>query len=82
MPPPCGYRRPVNAISEGGASDRIRTGDIQDHNLALYQLSYARHDSTAGKCRSRSAVLAQTTRRVKPSAAPDGGQQSGILLFD
>jgi hypothetical protein len=22
-------------VREGGASDRIRTGDIQDHNLAL-----------------------------------------------
>ncbi len=27
----------------GGASDGARTRDIQDHNLALYQLSYTRH---------------------------------------
>ena len=27
----------------GGASNGTRTRDIQDHNLALYQLSYARH---------------------------------------
>jgi hypothetical protein len=27
----------------GGASDGTRTHGIQDHNLALYQLSYARH---------------------------------------
>jgi hypothetical protein len=26
-----------------GASNGTRTRDIQDHNLALYQLSYARH---------------------------------------
>ncbi len=30
-------------LEEDGASDRTRTGDIQDHNLALYRLSYARH---------------------------------------
>jgi hypothetical protein len=30
--------------SEGdGASNGTRTRGIQDHNLALYQLSYARH---------------------------------------
>lgn len=27
----------------GGAIDGARTRDIQDHNLALYQLSYDRH---------------------------------------
>ncbi len=26
-----------------GANDGSRTRDIQDHNLALYQLSYVRH---------------------------------------
>jgi hypothetical protein len=26
-----------------GANDGARTRDIQDHNLALYQLSYVRH---------------------------------------
>jgi hypothetical protein len=26
-----------------GANDGARTHDIQDHNLALYQLSYVRH---------------------------------------
>ena len=33
----------------GGASNGTRTRDIQDHNLALYQLSYARHPG--GACR-------------------------------
>ena len=28
-----------------GANDGSRTRDIQDHNLALYQLSYVRHTS-------------------------------------
>ena len=28
---------------ETGANDGARTRDIQDHNLALYQLSYDRH---------------------------------------
>lgn len=27
-----------------GANDGARTHDIQDHNLALYQLSYVRHN--------------------------------------
>ena len=30
-----------------GASDRDRTGDIQYHKLALYQLSYTRHNAKA-----------------------------------
>jgi hypothetical protein len=33
--------------SWGGASNGTRTRDIQDHNLALYQLSYARHPGAA-----------------------------------
>ncbi len=36
------------AGNNAGANDGARTRDIQDHNLALYQLSYVR--------RSRSAV--------------------------
>ncbi len=32
----------VDLIADG-ASNGTRTRDIQDHNLALYQLSYARH---------------------------------------
>ena len=28
---------------EAGATNGTRTRDIQDHNLALYQLSYGRH---------------------------------------
>jgi len=28
---------------KNGANDGARTRDIQDHNLALYQLSYVRH---------------------------------------
>jgi hypothetical protein len=31
------------AAKQPGASNGTRTRDIQDHNLALYQLSYARH---------------------------------------
>ncbi len=27
----------------GGVTNRARTGDIQNHNLALYQLSYSHH---------------------------------------
>ncbi len=34
-------------ISCYGASNGIRTRDIQDHNLALYQLSYTRHPGGA-----------------------------------
>ncbi len=30
-----------------GANDGFRTRDIQDHNLALYQLSYVRHSRCA-----------------------------------
>jgi len=30
-----------------GANDGSRTRDIQDHNLALYQLSYVRHSRGA-----------------------------------
>jgi hypothetical protein len=33
---------------ETGANDGARTRDIQDHNLALYQLSYVRHQQTRG----------------------------------
>ncbi len=32
---------------ETGANDGARTRDIQDHNLALYQLSYVRHRGEA-----------------------------------
>ena len=37
-----GRRVTVGLIADG-ASNGTRTRDIQDHNLALYQLSYARH---------------------------------------
>jgi hypothetical protein len=43
-----------------GANDGSRTRDIQDHNLALYQLSYVRH--------RRGRVLADWGRRVKEAA--------------
>ena len=33
----------IGYIGRHGASDGTRTHGIQDHNLALYQLSYARH---------------------------------------
>ena len=33
---------------KGGATNGIRTRDIQDHNLALYQLSYGRHTDPGG----------------------------------
>lgn len=35
----------INAGGErgGGATNGTRTRDIQDHNLALYRLSYGRH---------------------------------------
>src|ERR1700728_3911571 len=33
----------VAQVGGDGASDGTRNRDIQDHNLALYQLSYARH---------------------------------------
>jgi hypothetical protein len=36
-------------LKETGASDGTRTRDIQDHNLALYQLSYARHRGRFGR---------------------------------
>lgn len=34
-------------MQRSGASNGTRTRDIQDHNLALYQLSYARHSRRA-----------------------------------
>ena len=49
----------LNATSGGfnyGADDGARTRDIQDHNLALYQLSYDRreaHVSTRLRARSQ-----------------------------
>ena len=48
-----------------GVTNRARTGDIQNHNLALYQLSYSHHkvedpivqppvrDASLEKCRDR-----------------------------
>ena len=35
----------INIFGDGeaGATNGTRTRDIQDHNLALYQLSYGRH---------------------------------------
>ena len=38
-----------------GASERNRTADIQYHKLALYQLSYARHNAIF--LRARRAIL-------------------------
>jgi hypothetical protein len=39
-------RRLAHGVLKGtaGANDGSRTRDIQDHNLALYQLSYVRHN--------------------------------------
>lgn len=34
-------------MGTAGANDGSRTRDIQDHNLALYQLSYVRHSRRA-----------------------------------
>ena len=36
---------------KNGAIDGARTRDIQDHNLALYQLSYDRHTKAPGAVR-------------------------------
>ncbi len=54
MVPARGYRRlnacrgvPGAANGGDGASNGTRTRGIQDHNLALYQLSYARHRERA-----------------------------------
>jgi hypothetical protein len=33
---------------KGGATNGTRTRDIQDHNLALYQLSYGRRTDPGG----------------------------------
>lgn len=52
-----------------GASDGIRTHGIQDHNLALYQLSYARHTP-------RRAVYAEATRPVNGAAAKCAASRS------
>ena len=51
----------MSRIGKGGdgASDRDRTGDTQDHNLVLYQLSYARHRD--------GRLLAQRCSGVKPA---------------
>ena len=40
---PATSRALTTARPRAGASNGTRTRDIQDHNLALYQLSYARH---------------------------------------
>ncbi|MFM2148719.1 MAG: hypothetical protein RLZZ187_1025 [Pseudomonadota bacterium] len=42
-------RRPPFEGKEKWAIDGARTRDIQDHNLALYQLSYDRHMSRQGR---------------------------------
>lgn len=59
---------------KNGASDRTRTGDIQDHNLALYQLSYARR--AAG-------YVGQRPGAVKPRADAAGeGRGAAIAAQD
>ena len=40
-----------------GASDGTRTRDIQDHNLALYQLSYTRHTRRSRDLRERARAV-------------------------
>ena len=42
-----GLRKDADYEKDAGANDGSRTRDIQDHNLALYQLSYVRHTSRA-----------------------------------
>ena len=40
--------RAAKLVTDGyfGVANRVRTGDIQDHNLALYQLSYGHRERT------------------------------------
>jgi hypothetical protein len=67
-----------------GASDRTRTGDIQDHNLALYQLSYARraagyvgqsHDRVKPRDRVRRCLrIGQAARALGRGPACQGGK--------
>jgi hypothetical protein len=42
-----------------GVTDGIRTRDIKDHNLALYQLSYSHHLSPLGKPNAAGGVHAE-----------------------
>lgn len=42
-----------------GATNGTRTRDIQDHNLALYQLSYGRRRGARSYARGRHAVNAR-----------------------
>jgi hypothetical protein len=39
-----------------GVSDGTRTRDIQDHNLALYQLSYTHHRPSSEGCHEYSGL--------------------------
>ena len=50
-----------------GVSDGTRTRGIQDHNLALYQLSYAHH-----RCRTtaRRALPGRTSRGIQKYSGP------------
>ena len=37
------YRLGYSPIYKSGVGNRTRTGDIQNHNLALYRLNYTHH---------------------------------------
>ena len=54
-------------------SDGIRTRDIQDHNLALYQLSYAHHRRLAVRPgHSKTRAARGDIARLKTSIAVSG----------
>jgi hypothetical protein len=68
-----------------GASDGTRTHGIQDHNLALYQLSYARH-SRAGVLADRpGGVNASVCQTARTGLEADAGllpSVSSVFLVD
>lgn len=53
-----------------GANDGSRTHDIQDHNLALYQLSYVRHRVAGSYAERAAGVNSPPASRARASQAP------------
>jgi hypothetical protein len=62
----------LNKLPHVGASDGTRTHGIQDHNLALCQLSYARHRSVWWPA-TRPAPRPRFRPRTYPKRIPTGG---------
>ena len=76
---PCLPGLPIDTWDHPGASDGTRTHGIQDHNLALYHLSYARHQEGRDLGDQPARVNAATRRRVGQAARGGGtGRQARL----